>query len=116
MNDIIKNDNFGFIIVRHVNSEKTNKYWIEAYSLIRKYYNNKIVIIDDNSDYNFVNYNSEYIDIINCEFIKSEYNCRGEILGYYYYQKWHSNGFLFLNLFIISSQFYFFLLNQDYLF
>ena len=89
MNDIIKNDNFGFIIVRHVNSEKTNKYWIEAYRSIRKYYNNKIVIIDDNSDYNFVNYNSEYIDIINCEFIQSEYNCRGEILGYYYYHKYN---------------------------
>ena len=109
MNDIIKNDNFRFIIVRHVNSEKTNKYWIEAYSLIRKYYNNKIVIIDDNSDYNFINYNSEYIDIINCEFIKSEYNCRGEILGYYYYQKWHSNGFLFFKFiyYFITILFFF---------
>lgn len=89
INNIIKTNKFGFIIVRHVNSEKTNKYWIEAYRSIRKYYNNKIVIIDDNSDYNFINYNSEYIDIINCEFIQSEYNCRGEILGYYYYHKYN---------------------------
>jgi hypothetical protein len=87
--NIMKSDKFGFIIVRHVNSEKTNKYWIEAYRSIRKYYNNKIVIIDDNSDYNFIKYDSEYINIVNCEFIQSEYNCRGEILGYYYYYKNH---------------------------
>ena len=33
----------GFIITRHVNSEKTNNYWIECYKSIRQFYNNKIL-------------------------------------------------------------------------
>ena len=80
-------DKFGFIITRHVNSTKTNYYWIEAYTNIRKYYNNKIIIIDDNSNYEYIkNYD---IDLVNCEIIKSEFNGRGEILAYYYYHKYN---------------------------
>jgi len=88
MDNIMKNDKFGFIMIRYVNSEKTNKYWIESYRLIRKYYNNKIIIIDDHSDYNFIKYDTDYIDIVNCQFIQSDYKSRGEILGYYYYHKY----------------------------
>ena len=41
----------GFIILRHVNSSKTNEYWKECYRCIRYFYpSNKILIIDDNSD------------------------------------------------------------------
>ena len=40
---IIEN-NFGFILLRHVNSEKTNLYWQESYRCIRKFYSNKIII------------------------------------------------------------------------
>ena len=41
----------GFIILRHVNNEVTNQYWLHCYECIRKYYpENKIMIIDDNSN------------------------------------------------------------------
>ncbi len=79
-------DDYGFIILRHVNSETTNKYWIECYNCIRKYYNNKIIIIDDNSDYNFIKYD---LELLNCDVIRSEYTQRGELLGYYYFHKFH---------------------------
>ena len=46
---------FGFIMLRHVNSEETNKYWIESYSCIRSLYpDNMIIIIDDSSNYVFI--------------------------------------------------------------
>lgn len=35
----------GFIILRHVNNERTNKYWI--HSMQNFYPENKILIIDD---------------------------------------------------------------------
>ena len=53
------NDNndstLGFIILRHVNSKITNTYWQLCYKRIRKFYpKNKIVIVDDNSNYQYV--------------------------------------------------------------
>ena len=83
---IIKdNENdFGFIMMRHVNSEITGKYWIECYNCIRKYYKNKIIIIDDNSNYDYIN----NIELFNCEIIKSEFLKRGELLAYYYLYKY----------------------------
>ena len=75
-------DSYGFIILRHVNNELTNKYWIECVSNIRQYYpENKILIIDDNSNYNFIT----DINNINITVINSEYPGRGELLPYYYY-------------------------------
>jgi hypothetical protein len=48
----------GFIVLRHVNDETTNQYWIHCYNCIRKYYpENMILIIDDNSNYDFVSNN-----------------------------------------------------------
>ena len=42
----------GFIILRYVINELTNKYWIKCVDSIRQYYpENKILIIDDNSNY-----------------------------------------------------------------
>ena len=79
-------ENLGFIIIRNVISEKTNEYWQECYKCIRKYYNNLIIIIDDNSNPEFIK--SEF-DLENCHIIKSEYNGVGEILGYYYYYKYN---------------------------
>ena len=74
--------NVGFIILRHVNSEFTNKYWIHCYNCIRTYYpENKILIIDDNSKYNFITDEKLY----NTTVINSEYPKRGELLPYYYY-------------------------------
>ena len=72
----------GFIILRHVNNEETNKYWIHCYNCIRKYYpENPILIIDDNSNINYLT----TIDLYNTTIIHSEYPARGELLPYYYY-------------------------------
>jgi hypothetical protein len=60
-------NSFGFIITRHVNSEKTNKYWNHSVKCLRKLYPlKKIVIIDDNSNYSFVKpfFNYANIEII----------------------------------------------------
>jgi len=72
----------GFILLRHVNNETTNKYWIHCYECIRKYYpENHIIIIDDNSDYKYITNEKLYKTLI----INSEYPKRGELLPYYYY-------------------------------
>ena len=43
-----EDNDFGFIILRHVNSKQTDYYWKECYRCIRKLYpTQKIVIIDD---------------------------------------------------------------------
>tara|TARA_Y100000389_G_scaffold73260_1_gene69924 strand:- start:64 stop:768 length:705 start_codon:yes stop_codon:yes gene_type:complete len=73
---------FGFIILRHVNNEETNKYWIHCYNCIRKFYpDNKILIIDDNSTNKFITNENLYNTVI----IQSEYPKRAELLPYYYY-------------------------------
>jgi len=77
-------DNVGFIILRHVNNEITDKYWKLCYKCIRNFYpENNILIIDDNSDSKFLTNEELYkTTIINSEFPK-----RGELLPYYYYLK-----------------------------
>jgi hypothetical protein len=78
-------NDFGFIITRHVNSETTNRYWNHSIKLLNFFYpNKKIVIIDDNSDTNFL---KAYHDYINVEIIQSEFPGRGELLPYYYFIK-----------------------------
>jgi hypothetical protein len=75
-------ETLGFIILRHVNNELTNRYWIHSYNSIRRYYpENHILIIDDNSNYNFITNTQLYKTTI----INSEYPKRGELLPYYYY-------------------------------
>lgn len=72
----------GFIILRHVNNELTNKYWNHSYDCIRKYYpEHPILIIDDNSNYEYITERALYKTTI----IKGEYPGRGELLPYYYY-------------------------------
>jgi hypothetical protein len=83
--------NFGFIITRHVNSEKTNKYWNQTVKLIRIYYPlRKIIVIDDNSDSTYLKADHDYS---NLTVIQSEYPKRGELLPYVYYlrHKWFPN-------------------------
>ena len=77
----------GFIILRHVNSEQTNKYWITCYDKIREFYpENKIILVDDNSNYDYISKEKEDL-LTNTTIIKSEFKGRGEILPYYYYLK-----------------------------
>ena len=72
----------GFIILRHVNSYVTDKYWKLCYDCIRKYYpENDIVIIDDNSHPEYVSYKSIY----KTKIIEAPYPKRGELLPYLYY-------------------------------
>ena len=83
-------DKFGFIILRHVNSIKTNTYWQECYQCIRNVYPiTKIVIIDDDSNPVFLT----TIPMTNVIIIESEFKKRGELLPYYYYlqNKWFNN-------------------------
>jgi len=90
-------EKYGFIMSRHVNSDKTNNYWNQSIKCIRRFYPNvKIVVIDDNSNYDFVKAQHEYKNV---EIIQSEYKGRGELLPYYYYYK---NKF-FDNAFIIHD-------------
>jgi len=75
----------GFIMLRHVNSEVTNKYWIHCYDCIRTFYpENIIVIIDDNSKQEYITEKELYKTAI----VKSEYPGRGELLPYYYYAQY----------------------------
>ena len=76
---------YGFILTRHVRCEETNKYWNNSVKWLRQLYPaRKIVIIDDNSNQEFVTSEFEYTNV---EIIKSEFPGRGELLPYYYYVK-----------------------------
>ena len=78
---------FGFIITRHVNSDKTNKYWNQNVKLLRHYYpEQQIIVIDDNSVQDLVCADFEYKNIT---IIQSEYPGRGELLPYIYYLKYN---------------------------
>jgi hypothetical protein len=81
VNNVYKN--FGFIITRHVNSPTTNKYWNQCVKCIRTFYPFiKIVIIDDNSDKQFVKSDFDYKNV---EIIESHFPKRGELLPYFYF-------------------------------
>jgi hypothetical protein len=75
---------FGFIIIRHVNSEITNLLWQECYACIRKFYTEQIVIIDDYSNRKFLT--KKTLD--NVISIDSTFQRRGELLPYYYFLKY----------------------------
>lgn len=78
-------DKLGFIVLRHVHDTITNEYWQHCVTCIRKFYpTNCIMIIDDNSDQQFV---FSSISMNNIVLIQSEYCARGELLPYYYYLK-----------------------------
>lgn len=81
-------NDFGFIITRYVNSEKTNYYWNINAKLLNKYYPNKlIVIIDDNSNQKYL---KQLFSLKNLLIIQSHYPKRGELLPYIYFlhNKW----------------------------
>ena len=76
---------FGFIILRHVNNEQSSCYWSECYDRIRHFYpETPIVIIDDNSSYDFIDLKKE-ATLYKCLVMRSIFPKRGELLPYYYY-------------------------------
>jgi hypothetical protein len=82
---------FGFIMTRHVTCEKTNKYWNQNVKLLRLLYPLRhIIIIDDNSNQEYVKSDFEYK---NLKVIQSEYPGSGELLPYIYFlrNKWFPN-------------------------
>jgi hypothetical protein len=83
----MSNITIGFIILRHVNNDLTSKYYLKCYECIRKFFpDNEIVIIDDNSNYDFIN-QVEDNNLYKTKIINSEYKKRGELLPYFYYLK-----------------------------
>lgn len=78
-----RDKSYVFVILRHIRTTRDNDLWISSYNSIRKFYTNKIVIIDDNSALNTVDGK-----LVNTEVIKSEFNGAGEILPYYYFLKY----------------------------
>jgi hypothetical protein len=78
-----RDKSYVFVILRHLRTTRDNDLWISSYNSIRKFYTNKIVIIDDNSSINTVDGK-----LSNVEIIKSDFNGAGEILPYYYFLKY----------------------------
>ena len=72
-----------FVILRNIRTIRDNDLWISCYNSIRKFYTNRIIIIDDNSTINTVDGK-----LTNTEIIKSEFNGAGEVLPYYYFLKY----------------------------
>jgi len=73
----------GFIVVRHVTDSTNAQFWIENYTCIRNHYpENHIIIIDDNSNYEFID---TCIPLYKTIIIHSAFHGRGEFLPYYYY-------------------------------
>lgn len=73
-------ESFGFIIIRNVSNLSHNNLWKECYSCIRKFYTNKIVIIDTGSI-------RQYLDIIpleNCVIVFNEEPNKAMISAYYH--------------------------------
>jgi len=94
-------DSFGFIITRHVNSTQTNRYWNQCVKCLRTFYpQKKIVVIDDNSNFNFVKPDFNYTNIM---VVKSEFTGRGELLPYIYFLK----NKIFQNAVIIHDSIFF---------
>ena len=75
--NVLHNMTFGFILTRYVHSVVTNKYWNECIKCIRRFYTEKIIVIDDNSNQEYVQADFEYDNV---EIVQSEFPQRGELL------------------------------------
>ena len=72
-------EDFGFIITRNVTDENNDRYWKECYKCIRKFYDNKIIIVDTGSNKEFLT----EIELINCDIINAEHPKKALIASYY---------------------------------
>lgn len=92
----------GFIILRHVNNEQTSIYWKKCYESIRRFYKkNKIMIIDDNSNYKYIDSRYENT-LVDTEIIINTTKAHGEILPYIYFLKYQ---FVDIAVFVHDSVF-----------
>lgn len=71
---------FGFILLRCVLKPEDDLLWKEAYRCIRNFYEEEIIIIDDNSNQDLIS----NIPLQNTRIIYSDYPKRGELLPYFY--------------------------------
>ena len=79
---------FGIVITRHVTSQASNRIWKKCLQQVRRFYPTEpVVIIDDNSNYEFVN--TENVDMTNVSVVDSEIKRAGEMLPYHYFYKEH---------------------------
>lgn len=65
-----------FVVLRHTSKHYPNTYetWLECYASIRRFYDNHIIVIDNNSDYNIMNrYDLRDEHLINTTVIKASY-------------------------------------------
>ena len=80
-------DNYGFVVLRHVTNEETNNYWNECIKRINYFYPlRQIVIIDDNSNQEYVKSLYEHKNI---SIYSSIYPKIGELLPFLYFLKYH---------------------------
>lgn len=96
---------YGFIILRCVQNAHTNKYWKLSHKCIRKNYPEAhIVIIDDNSKYEFID---DEDGLVRTKIIKSQYPGRGELLPYIYYSanKWFDTACIIHDSVFINRRF-----------
>jgi len=98
---------YGFILTRHVNSEKTNKYWNQCVKLLRANYPMKrIIIIDDNSNKDYIKADFDYKNIT---VVESQFPKRGELLPYIYYaqygDRWFKNAVIIHDSLFIHKRF-----------
>ena len=65
-------EDYIFLILRHITKQMKNSEdtWKECYKSIRKFYSNKIIIIDNDSDYSIVN---DDINLENCEIMNNPF-------------------------------------------
>ena len=76
-------ENYVIYITRHMHNEETSKYWEVSCKLLREIYKKiKIIVIDDNSNEEYLKNDKYYEDI---EFKYTEHIKRGELLAYYYF-------------------------------
>ena len=77
---IVGGKSYVFVLLRHLQKPSDNDLWISSYNSIRRYYTNRIIIIDDNSQLNTVNGK-----LYQAEVLTSDYAGAGETLPYYYF-------------------------------
>lgn len=81
-------EDFGFVLLRCVKTKEHNVCWQTCYQSIRQFHNDKIMIVDDNSNNELIsNLDSNEKELVNVEIVHSEYPGSGELLPYYYLNK-----------------------------